>query len=93
MDFHCYLPDPWPILSFKTIEDLPISQFGIQLQQADHYKNQTMCIFGGASRLYRRAVSLKALLKEREHSASPRLTGEGLLACLLFQSFGKKVEK
>ena len=35
MDFHCYLPDPWPILSFKTIEDLPISQFGIQLQQAD----------------------------------------------------------
>jgi hypothetical protein len=35
MNFHCYLPDPWPILSFKTTEDLPISQFGIQLQQTN----------------------------------------------------------
>ena len=35
MNFHRYLPDPWPIPCFETIEDFPISQFGIQLQETN----------------------------------------------------------
>ena len=31
MNLHCYLADSIPILGFYTVEDLPISKFGIQL--------------------------------------------------------------
>jgi hypothetical protein len=35
MDLHRYLVDSVLILGSHTVEDLPISQFGIQLQQTD----------------------------------------------------------